>query len=318
LASSGGDLRMRVLTIFPDTSAMWESARRRLSEKLGSDVEFAYDLDQGANAIEHAEIVLTFALSAQAARAARGLRWIQALGTGVDGISSPADRNVILTNARNLHGAAVSEATLAFMLTHARRLQEVFRNQMARAWRPYAATLLAGKTIGIVGTGHIALSLARYAAALGMQVLGFTRTPRQIAHFQEVLSREELPARAGSLDYLVLLVPLDPSSHHIIDRRLLAALKAGSLLINVGRGALVDEIALTDALRTERFSAALDTFESEPLAASSELWGMSNVLISPHSAGRHTHYMDDVLDLFFANLCHFRRGEFASMKYRLA
>jgi len=270
--------------------------------------------------IEDAEVLITFGAHMADAVLERGrrLRWIQALGTGVDGIlDRPALRDdVIVTNMHGHHGPAVSEAVLAAMLALARDLRRALAQQAQARWERFPVSLLAGSTVGIVGVGAIAEALAPRCAALSMRVVGFSASRRSAPHFERIHPRDQLAERAGELDFLVLLAPHTPQTHRLVDARVLAAMRPTAHLINVARGGLVDERALVQALEQGTIAgAALDVFETEPLAADSPLWRLGNVLITPHIAGFHTRYADEALPVLEENLRLYLEGRVDELRH---
>ncbi len=244
------------------------------------------------------------------------LRWVQALGTGVDGIvDSPSLREgIIVTNLRGLHGPAVSECVLAGMLALARGLRHSFENQRQAQWQRFQVSLLKGKTVGILGVGVIAEELAPKCAALGMHVVGISSATRDVAGFERMWPRDQLADAVADVDYLVLLTPYTPETHGIVSGTVLEAMKPSSFLINVARGGIVDEPALIAALRDGGIAgAALDVFSEEPLPADHPFWSMENVLITPHTGGFHSGYADDALPIIEENLRRFIAGDVAGM-----
>jgi len=268
--------------------------------------------------IDDAEVLITFGahMSDHVLERGHRLRWIQAVGTGVDGIvDRPALRDeVIVTNLRGLHGPAVSEAVLASMLALSRGLRRALAQQSEHRWERFPATLLSGRTVGILGVGAIASALAPRCAALGMTVIGVSSAPRAQASFERVVGREQLASVAGEVDFLVLLTPYTPETHRIVDARVLGAMRPSAYLINVARGGVVDEQALIEVLVQRRIAgAALDVFETEPLASDSPLWTLDNVLITPHTAGFHVDYPDEALPIIEENLRLFMAGRVADL-----
>ena len=198
--------------------------------------------------IGKADALITFApmLSSEVLAAATRLKWVQALGTGVDNlIDQPALRqDVIVTNMRGIHGAPVSEAALAGMLALARGLRRAILAQDERQWRRFPAQLLHDKTVGIFGVGQIAEILAPKCKAFGMRVVG----ARKLAGFDRMHRREELARVIGDFDFLILLTPLTTATRNSIDAKIFAAMKPTSYLINLARGGVVDEAAVIEAL----------------------------------------------------------------------
>ena len=244
------------------------------------------------------------------------LKWIQALGTGVDNIVDlpSLGKEVVVTNIRGIHGAPVSEATIASMLSLARDLPRSARAQDKSAWERWPAQLLAGKTVGILGVGLIAEYLAPICKALGMTVIGISGTPRPTASFDRMVARTDLIKVAPEFDYLVALAPLTPETRGIIGEKLLAAMKPSAFLVNVARGGVVDEPALIKALEAGQIAgAALDVFSQEPLPPTNPLWKTKNVTIFPHLGGYSQGYEDRAMPTIEDNMRKFLAGDSKAM-----
>ena len=268
--------------------------------------------------IANADILVTFGpmMSDRVFADAKRLKWVQALGSGVDGITDQPSlpSGVIVTNIRGIHGAPVAEAALAAMLALARDLPRALRAQRKHAWERAPARTLDGKTVVIVGVGLISEALAPRCKALGMQVVGVSSTPRDIPGFDRILLRDALLEGVAEADHLVLLAPHTPETHHMIDARVIATMKPTSFLINLARGGVVDETALVDALRRGRIAgAALDVFTTEPLPSDNPLWDMDNVIITPHLGGFFDEYPDYALPVIEHNLRSYLAGDRADM-----
>jgi D-2-hydroxyacid dehydrogenase (NADP+) len=268
--------------------------------------------------IGEANILVTFGahVAEHVLEKATNLKWVQALGTGVDGIvDSPALREgVIVTNLRGLHGASVSESVLTAMLALSRNVPRAVRSQDAGRWDRFPVDLVKGKTVGILGVGVIAAELAPRCQALGMTVIGITSTPRSVAGFDRMVPRHELLDIVGTLDHLVLLIPYTTETHAIVGAAVLGRMKRSAFLINVARGGIVDQQALIEALQARLIAgAALDVFAEEPLPEGHPLWMMPNVLITPHMAGFHAGYPDEALPIVIENIRHFLAGDINGM-----
>jgi len=268
--------------------------------------------------INEANILVTFGahMADHVLEKATNLKWIQALGTGVDGIvDSPALRDgVIVTNLHGLHGASVSESVLTAMLALSRNLLRAVRSQDAGRWDRFPVNLVKGKTVGILGVGVIATELAPRCQALGMTVIGITSSPRSVPGFDRMVSRDELLDVAAELDHLVLLIPYTSETDRIVGRAVLKRMKRSAFLINVARGGVVDQPALVEALQAGLIAgAALDVFAEEPLPDGHPLWKMPNVLITPHMAGFHAGYPDEALPIVIENIRHFLVGDIDGM-----
>ncbi len=268
--------------------------------------------------IAAADALVTFApmLSSQVLQSATRLKWIQALGTGVDNLIDQAAlrKDVIVTNVRGIHGAPVSEAALAGMLALARGLPRAIRAQDERQWRRFPAQLLHDKTVGLFGIGQIAEALAPKCKAFGMRVVGVTSAPRNVPGFDRMHRRDELARVVGDFDFLVLLTPLTAATRNSIDTKIFAAMKPTSYLINLARGGVVDEPALIEALNDRRIAgAALDVFSQEPLPVDHPFWSMPNVIISTHQGGFCDVYIDYALPTVETNMECFLKGDFSGM-----
>ena len=307
-----------LLTLPPDVT---EEYRRRFSRAFP---ELAIDVvasrDKLGTALADADMLLTFGQMMKNLKLdlaeARNLKWVQALGTGLDGIADqPALKpGVIVTSLHGVHGPPVSEAALAGMLALSRNTQGAVRAQDERQWRRWPAKLLYNKTVGILGIGVIAEALAPKCKAMGMTVIGITSAPRPVAGFDRVHPTSELLRVLPELDYLVLLTPYSPATHHMIDAKVFAAMKPTSYLINVARGGVVDEDALVEALRSGKIAGAgLDVFSQEPLPADHPLWTFENVIITTHQGGFCDTYVDLAMPILEHNMRCFLAGDIRGM-----
>jgi len=268
--------------------------------------------------IADTEILLCFSppMADHVVRDAPKLKWIQALGTGVDNIVDlpSLGPEVIVTNIRGIHGAPVSEATIAYMLSLARDLPRSAHAQDRNAWERWPSQLLAGKTVGILGVGLIAEYLAPICKTLGMTVIGISGSPRETKGFDRMVHRNDLMKVAPELDYLVALAPLAPETRGIIGEKLLAAMKKTAYLVNVARGGVVDEPALIKALDSGAIAgAALDVFAQEPLPPDNPIWRAKNVTIFPHLGGYSHGYEDRAMPTIEGNMRKFFAGDLKSM-----
>jgi D-2-hydroxyacid dehydrogenase (NADP+) len=243
------------------------------------------------------------------------LRWIQGLGSGVDGLTDRPTlaEGVLVTR---VHGivAPVSEAAMGALLALSRDMLRSFRSQQERRWDRYPATLLKGKTVGILGVGAIAEELAPKCKAFGMRVVGISSAPRPIAAFDEIVSVATLKEAVATLDYLVVLTPYSKATHRIINEPILGAMKPSSYLINLARGGVLDEDALIAALKERRLAgAALDVFQQSPLAPEHPFWSLDNLIVTPHIGGLCDVYPDLALPTVEHNMRCFLSGEAGRM-----
>lgn len=310
---------MKVLILLTLPEPVRVQYRDGLKERF-PDVEFRMADHHAKAAALAADIdaLVTFGpmLHDDVLKAAPRLRWIQALGTGVDGIvDQPSLRpDIVVTKMHGFHGTPVSEAAVMAMLALARNLPRAVRSQAARKWDRFPARTLDGKTVGILGVGAIAETLAPMCKAFGMRVVGISSSPRVLPGFDEIVHRSDLRRAAAELDYLVLLTPLTPETRGIVNAAVLSAMKTRAFLINLARGGVVDEPALIDALKQNRIAgAALDVFAKEPLPEDSPFWSLPNVLITPHAGGFFEDYPKHALPVIEENLRHFLVGDMDNM-----
>jgi phosphoglycerate dehydrogenase-like enzyme len=244
-------------------------------------------------------------------RPAPGVKWVHLLSAGVDtAVTRLGPRPPFRMTRTSIHAAAMREYVLATMLAFSKRLSHWQGEQAARRWAPATLELVDGKELVIVGTGEIGSGIAAAARALGLHVTGISRSGAARPAFEKVVATATMLEVLPAADFLVLAAPLTPATNHLVDRRILSVLKPGAMLINIARGALIDEAALLERLRAGHLAAAaLDTFETEPLPPESPLWSAPNLLVTPHVSGRFEGGHERGRAQFFANLRAYARGE---------
>ena len=271
--------------------------------------------------LRDAEIIFTISLRPEQFALARKLRWIHAPTAAVHQFlfAELVNSAVVLTNSTEVHGPVVAEHVIALIFALAKKIPQAAVLQQRHVWGQEAIwndgprpRELAGATLGLIGVGSIGRRVAKMASALGMRVIAVREhvekgNPKGV---EAVFPPSALEDVLSQSDYLVLAAPLTDTTRGLINAARLAAMKPDSYLINVGRGPQVDEVALAEALHARRIAgAALDVFEREPLPADSPLWGIDNLLITPHTAGLteklwHRHY-----GLFSENLRRYLAGQ---------
>ncbi len=268
--------------------------------------------------IAAAEVLITFGphVAGHVFEKAKSLKWVQALGTGVDGIADQPGlrKDVLLTNMHGFHGGPVSEAALLAMLSLARNLPRSLSQQAQRQWDRFPVSLLKGKTVGIFGVGTIAAELAPKCKALGMKVVGVSSAARTVPGFDAMHGREELEQAAKDWDYFVLLTPFTPGTKNIVGAKIFAAMKPSAFFVNLARGGVVDEDALLGALKEKRIAgAALDVFAIEPLPKDSPFWDMENVILTQHQGGFFDGYPGFALPVVEENMRKYLAGDLKGM-----
>lgn len=258
-----------------------------------------------------AEVILGFRPLRDGALSARRLRWVHALGAGVENLSGDvAGTEIVITN-NHVHGDAIAEHVFGMILAHTRKMRQVFASQADRRWAhgDLISPTLAGRTMGILGLGTIGAQVAARAAAFKMRVVGTKRTPGSVPGVERVLPPDGLDQVLHVSDVLVLTLPLTPATRGLLGRREIALLPPGAFIVNVGRGGLIDEASLIEALRHGRLGGAgLDVFEEEPLPPGSSLWTLPNVIMTPHVSGDFPGYLDTIVPLFCDNLRRYLAG----------
>jgi phosphoglycerate dehydrogenase-like enzyme len=229
------------------------------------------------------------------------LCWVQSTWAGVEPLLDPSlRRDYVLTNARGVFGSRMSEYVFGYLLARERKIFEKRASQAAGTWDPAHPGTLRGKHIGLLGVGSIGAALARTAKHFGMRVKGYTRASEGCQDVDAYFHGDDLAAFAADLDYLVSIMPNTAATTHLVDAALLAALPPRAVFVNPGRGSVVDEVALADALQSGRLAAAvLDVFQQEPLPADHFLWRTPNVLITAHTAALSV--PEDIAPVFIDN-----------------
>jgi phosphoglycerate dehydrogenase-like enzyme len=275
-------------------------------------------VERPETALRDAEILVT-GLSGQRAagrefvRSMPGLRWVHSMTAGVEDLvcEELVERDVLVTNGAGAYATAIAEYAFAAMVLLARRLPELMLAGARRRWtEPHPlGSELAGKVVGIVGYGGIGRTLGRLCSGAGMTVRGLRRRPGE-----GELGPEQLPELLAESDFVVLAASLNPSSRGLIGRAELGLMREGGYLVNVSRGALLDERALADALRSGHLAGAmLDVVAAEPLADTSELWDVPNLWITPHMSGGSRESRDRAFDVLVANVVHYLAGRLEEM-----
>lgn len=323
---------MKVLIVLKHRFALW-TAPDWFAEKLRAefpDVEFVnrknYDTIDAD--IKDADVVVSWSLKPEQLVHAQRLRWIHSTAAAIHQLMIPEiiDSDIVVTNARSVHGPVVGEHVLALMFAWAKRLPSAMRMQQKHEWGQDAMTReqppireLRDSTLGLIGVGAIGGHVAAIASAIGMRVFAVRGHPQKgidwLGRNDPEISRhrvygpKDLERVLRESDFVVISAPVTSATEKLIGASALRAMRPNAYLINVARGALVDEQALIAALQEKRIGgAALDVFEEEPLPAQSPLWDMDNVLITPHQGGLAHKLWERQYALFSQNLSRFLNG----------
>jgi phosphoglycerate dehydrogenase-like enzyme len=243
------------------------------------------------------------------------LEWIHGRYAGLDAILFPEliESPIPLTNGRGSFSQSLGEFVMCGAFYFAKDLPRMLRAKAERRWEVFDVMELSCQTLGIVGHGDIGRAIASRAKAMGMRVLALRRdtSPRPgDEHVDKVYPNAELHSMLPLCDYVVAAAPLTPRTRHMIGAAEFAVMKPDAIVMNVGRGPVIDEAAIVNALREKRIrGAVLDVFEVEPLPSDSPLWQMDNVLISFHTADHTKDWLDDAVSLFVEQFGRWRKGE---------
>jgi phosphoglycerate dehydrogenase-like enzyme len=239
------------------------------------------------------------------------LRWFHTFSAGVDHPAFRAliERGLLLTNSAGTTSEPIAQYVIAMMLRIVKRMDAWAQAQRERRWQPIEADELTGKTVGIVGVGHIGGEVARLAQAFRMRVIGCRRRQRRLRFVDELVPPERLPDLLARSDFVVLAVPLSSETEGLIGEAELRAMRPRSWLINVSRGRVVQEGMLVRALKEGWIGGAcLDVFHEEPLPEGSELWSLPNVVVTPHNSGWSPLNLERGTEVFLENLRRFVAG----------
>lgn len=309
----------RIRGVDPRLDVLYEPsllpAPRYIADHTGAPVaRSAADERRYRDMLSRAEIMFDFDREhAKDLRAvAPNVKWLQATSAGIGQYVSAngLDRiGVTFTTASGVHARPLADFCTMAMLMFAKGYFTMLRDQSARRWERTCAGELTGQTLAVIGLGKVGKEVARQAKCFGMRVIGTARTARELPNVDAVYAPDALGEVLPQADFVVLIAPHTPDTDGLLGARELARMKPTAVLINIARGALVDEDALIAALRDGGLAgAALDVFRTEPLPRDSPLWDMPNVIISPHSASTVTQENARITDLFCENLRRYLDG----------
>ncbi|MFJ7753753.1 D-2-hydroxyacid dehydrogenase [Peribacillus muralis] len=261
-----------------------------------------------------AEVIAGWKSSMSTNIKASDVKWIQTWSAGVNSLplKSLEQNNVQITTANGVHAYPISETIFGLMLALTRKLDTYMKQQLERSWQPAKMHLeIHEKTIGIIGVGKIGKETAKIAKAFGMTVLGLRRSGKSEQFVDEMFTQEQLADLLPRCDYIVVTLPLTAETENMFGKNEFQLMKSSAFFINIGRGKLVYQPELIQALLEKQIAGAgLDVFETEPLPETNPLWDMNNVIITPHTSG-DTELYDQrlVQDIFIPNLMEYLNGK---------
>ena len=297
----------RILLYHPDQAQAY--ARLVKAPKRAIRLNVCSTREEAAARIGDAEMLYAWHFPPDLLAQASRLSWIQAMGAGVERFLVPElPPKVIVTRATGMFGAWMAEYTLGWCAWVTQRMEETREAQRERRWHSPAPEPLHGRTLAIVGLGNIGGEIARAGAALGMRVIGVNRGGRNRPGVARVYRSSALTQVLGQADFAVVVLPLTEGTRGLIGEAELRAMKSSAWLLNIGRGAVIDEAALIRALSRKWIAGViLDVFDTEPLPPEHALWAMSNVVITPHIAGPSI--PEEIAPVFNDNLRRYLSGK---------
>jgi phosphoglycerate dehydrogenase-like enzyme len=294
-----------------------ESLRER------AEISVSNDENELEKLAPSAEVILYSGLTGKAVnfrevwKHTKAVRWVHSLSAGVEKVLFPEliESDVPLTNARGVFKRSLAEFAVLGMLFHYKKARRLIESQRQHHWDDFYVRFVNERVMGVVGYGEIGRECALLAKGLGVKIHAVRRNPERSASdpiLERVFKPDELHEMLAEIDVLVCAAPLTPETHHMISDAQFKAMKPDALVINVGRGPVIDEAALVRALENKEIAgAALDVFEQEPLPKSSPLWDMENVLISPHCTDRtqDPDWLELSMRFFVENFGRYEKGE---------
>ncbi|WP_306454072.1 D-2-hydroxyacid dehydrogenase [Evansella halocellulosilytica] len=285
------DLRENLLNKFPEVTFIFRDKMNEAEEEL-----------------PHADILITYGedlTQAHIERAAK-LKWIMVISAGIDRMPFQAikEKNIFVTNARGIHKTPMAEYAISMMLQVARKAKAIISNEQNQVWeRKIEMSELSGKTIGVLGAGAIGQEIARLSKAFQMKTIGLNRSGKQVENFDEIFSYDQMRTILERADFVVSVLPKTKETNNLLGLEEFKRMKNDAILINIGRGNVINDADLISALNEgELAHAVLDVFNEEPLVKEHPYWEMEQVTVTPHISGISPQYQPRALNIFEENL----------------
>lgn len=310
-------MKLLIIKTEKSPSHLFKNEHAEKVKEMDASVEVVVssDKEEIARHLQGADILACSPLVFPDISGAKNLKWIHSFSAGVDKILKPevVNSDILVTNSSGIHATPIAEHIIGFMLIFTRKFADTFRAQQAHAWkRREDLTELREKTLLVVGLGNIGTEAARLAHCFGMHVISVdTDRERDKPDFVEELGGPDaLSAMLPRADFVALCLPYTKETHHFLDLEKCKQMKPTGVVINIGRGGVVHESELVEALGKGIIAGAgLDVTEQEPLGPESPLWDMENVVITPHHSGISGKYMDRAIEKLCLNLVAYLKGE---------
>ncbi|MDQ0175718.1 D-2-hydroxyacid dehydrogenase [Bacillus chungangensis] len=272
-------------------------------------IYFHYEkLSAAENILPHAEIIVTYGedLTVEHLEKAKRLKWIMVASAGLEKmpLAQIAERNILVTNARGIHKIPMAEFTIGLLLQHMKQFPVIWQQERENIWNKRVPMgELYGKTIMVVGAGAIGSEIAKLSKAFSMTTIGVNASGNSVAYFDQMLRADEIAEGLKRTDFVVSVLPSTEKTQHFFQKEHFIAMKESAVFINIGRGDVVQESVLIDALKKEEIAHAyLDVFQTEPLPADHPFWSMNNLTVTPHISSKSKQYLPRVFDIWKHNL----------------
>lgn len=289
-----------------------EMQQHIISEFPDADFHFLY---KDKTKLPTADILVTYGedLSDEDIAGAKNLKWIMVFSAGVEKMphEAIAARGITVSNVRGIHKTPMGESVLGHLLALKRSLPEIYKNQQNYKWeRQFRSTELLGSTALILGPGAIGSEIGRMLQAFGVMTIGCNRSGKQAEYMNEMISFEDLISKLPEADIVISLLPSTPDTKYLLGIEHFHAMKRDAIFMNFGRGDLVKEDILIEAMHNNMIAyAVLDVFEQEPLPEGHPFWEMDNIVISPHVSSKSGKYVERGMEIFLPNLRKWLAGD---------
>jgi len=272
------------LLVYHSDSIVYEKI---LSKELPQlKIRSAVQPEEAFGFVEEAEIILSWKIPDDLLMRAKNLRWFASLAAGNEDLVQNLHLPESVTFTKTtVYGEMMAEYVFAYLLYFNRNVAKHLKDQRKKVWDRVRPGRLRGKVLGILGLGSVGKEIAKRGKQFGMGILGIKRVPGPVENVDQVFKPNDLRKMIPQVDYLVNVLPLTPETYHLLGERELRLMKEGAVFFSMGRGKTTNEKALKKVLQMKRIQAVLDVFETEPLPSKSKLWGMENVILTPHVSG---------------------------------
>ncbi|MDW0117800.1 D-2-hydroxyacid dehydrogenase [Sporosarcina thermotolerans] len=301
---------MNVLFTFKIKDEQLKNLQSRFPE-----VHFEYNKELDESPIDKFEVIVTYGedINTSVLEKATSLKWLMVASAGVEKmpLSEIAERGIVISNVRGIHKTPMAESVIGHILSLTRALPSLYDQQKRKEWNTRVKqTELRGSTAIILGPGAIGSEIGRLLQAFGVRTIGCNQSGRPAESMDETIQFDNLIDRLPDADYVISILPSTAETKGLLDERYFKAMKPTATFMNFGRGDLVKESILVDALKNGEIGhAVLDVFEKEPILVDSELWNLSNVSISPHVSSHSGKYIERALEFFIENLEKWQNGD---------